>query len=536
MEFQEKNNNSKQVGTLAIDLGNSNTVIAFQQDKDSFIQLMDIPNISSGPGQIPSIVRVDEEQSPEVIIGKQAELRESDKNKSYKYCASDFKRWIGSKNIPNREDITIEPKEAGRILIHQIWKNLEERISINRLVLTAPVDTYKEYREWLLEISNNLPVDEVALVDEPTAAALGCGVPPGSNLLVIDIGGSTTDISLVSLEGGEGKAAPIAQLIKFEGKDVGTNTKQKLRCAKVLGKAGLRIGGRDIDKWIVKHFLPDSLISEENLNLAEEIKCKLSKAELSDNKFLNLELNLNNLEINNQRKFIINRKLLEDILIQSNFLNSLEELIETTLASGRGLNCSLNDINCAIIVGGSTRIPIIRDWIRKKLNPINILTPAPIEAVAKGALSLTPRVSIKDLLQRDILLRIWNKKFQRHDWHPLFFVGQTWPTENPLEIILQSSTTNQQEIEIIIGESDSKSKFEVIYKDGIPALAEKESKKGIKPWANTLKIIKLDPPAQIGQDCIKLLFSINENCKLKMTIFDLRKNKELEQMMIGSAR
>ena len=90
------------------------------------------------------------------------------------------------------------------------------------------------------------PVNEIALVDEPTAAALGSGVPPGSKLLVIDFGGSTIDLSLVSLEGGEGRADPVAQLIRFNGEDLEGKSNQILRTARVLGKAGLRLGGSSV--------------------------------------------------------------------------------------------------------------------------------------------------------------------------------------------------------------------------------------------------------------------------------------------------
>ena len=45
-------------------------------------------------------------------------------------------------------------------------------------------------------------------------AAIGAGLPPGSRVLVVDLGGGTIDLSLVALEGGEGKAAPLAQLLR----------------------------------------------------------------------------------------------------------------------------------------------------------------------------------------------------------------------------------------------------------------------------------------------------------------------------------
>ena len=65
--------------------------------------------------------------------------------------------------------------------------------------MTAPIDTYKGYRKWLISLCDSLPINEVALVDEPTAAGIGMNVPLGSNIMIIDIGGSTVAVSYTHL-------------------------------------------------------------------------------------------------------------------------------------------------------------------------------------------------------------------------------------------------------------------------------------------------------------------------------------------------
>jgi Molecular chaperone len=65
------------------------------------------------------------------------------------------------------------------------------------------------------------------LVDEPTAASLGINVPFGSKIMTLDIGGSTIDMNIVKIEGGEGKSGPIAELLKFKGNDVKLNFQTK---------------------------------------------------------------------------------------------------------------------------------------------------------------------------------------------------------------------------------------------------------------------------------------------------------------------
>ena len=58
---------------------------------------------------------------------------------------------------------------------------------IKRLVLTAPIDTYKGYRKWLVSLCEKLSIDEIALVDEPTAAGIGTDIPFGSKILINDL-------------------------------------------------------------------------------------------------------------------------------------------------------------------------------------------------------------------------------------------------------------------------------------------------------------------------------------------------------------
>ncbi len=241
--MQSPAENPKEIGTLAIDLGNSTTIVAFQSEKDARPKLLHLPPISRSQGEIPSLVwSPGEESSQNLLIGE--EVRQADLSTEEKAnISSDFKRWIGSPNPPLKNISNLSPEQAGEYLLQEIWGKLPSQLLIKRLVLTAPVETYRAYRRWLYDICLSLPVDEIALVDEPTAAAMGAAVPVGSKLLVVDIGGGTIDFSFVELEGGEGQAEPIAQLLRFAGKDLEGTSNQILRCAKVLGKAGNRLGG-----------------------------------------------------------------------------------------------------------------------------------------------------------------------------------------------------------------------------------------------------------------------------------------------------
>ena len=524
--------NKNVFGTLAIDLGSSTTVVVFQKENGQPPELLDLPPISRAIGEIPSLIWKSSEKEESYLIGQQIIdlnlINEKENNLS-----QDFKRWIGSTEIEPIYDSKITPEKAGEILIHSIWEKVSQKVNIKRLVLTAPVDTYREYRTWLVNVCNSLEVKEIALVDEPTAAAMGAGLEPGSTLLVLDFGGSTIDMSIVALEGGEGQASPIAQLVRFDGNNLEGKSTQVLRTAKVLGKSGLRLGGKDIDRWIFHHLLPEENPTNSILRKAEELKCELSNTNIKETLVITKKAN----NIQNEEKFLkLSKKGLEELLIEKGLLKSIEKLFIQTINSAKRNSFELKDLDSVVLVGGGSRIPLIKNYLSDICNSIPFLTPPPIEAIALGALHLTPGVQIKDVLNKGVSLRCWNKKNEKHIWHPLFLAGQTWPTNKPLEIILAASINSQLSIDLIIGEPQEEGSNEIIYTNGLPTLKTIESKDKIKKINNTIISIPVDPPGEIGQDCIKLIFNINDNCQLEVEGVDLRNNKEITKQNLGEIR
>ena len=524
--------NKNVFGTLAIDLGSSTTVVVFQKENGQHPELLELPPISRSPGEIPSLIWKSSEKEEPYLIGQQIIdlnlINEKENNLS-----QDFKRWIGSTEIEPIYDSKITPEKAGETLIHSIWEKVSQKVNIKRLVLTAPVDTYREYRTWLVNVCNSLEVKEIALVDEPTAAAMGAGLEPGSTLLVLDFGGSTIDMSIVALEGGEGQASPIAQLVRFDGNNLEGKSTQVLRTAKVLGKSGLRLGGKDIDRWIFHHLLPEENPTNSILRKAEELKCELSDTNIKETLVITKKVQ----NIQNEEKFLkLSKKGLEELLIEKGLLKSIEKLFIQTINSAKRNSFELKDLDSVVLVGGGSRIPLIKNYLSDICNSIPFLTPPPIEAIALGALHLTPGVQIKDVLNKGVSLRCWNKKNEKHIWHPLFLAGQTWPTSKPLEIILAASINSQLSIDLIIGEPQEEGSNEIIYTNGLPTLKTIESKDKIKKITNTIISIPLDPPGAIGQDCIKLIFNINDNCQLEVEGLDLRNNNEITSQNLGEIR
>ena len=514
-------------GTLAIDLGNTNTVVAFQDQKDINSVLVEIPNITSSPGVIPTAVWFEDHANTLKIGVSALKMRE---NSNSDLCFhSNFKRLIGNPIEKISQKNILSPTECGEKFFKLLWANIPKKFEIKRLVLTAPIDTYKGYRKWLVNLCKDISVDEIALVDEPTAASLGIDVPFGSKIMTLDIGGSTIDMNIVKIEGGEGKSGPIAELLKFKGNDVSSISKQKLRCAEIISKTGSKVGGKDIDQWIIDYFIPDNK-NAINLTKAEEIKCKLSSTSIKyENKYPIKFF----IEGNQEKDFYLSKEILEKIIIENNFLKHLNSLLKELLNQARGKFCNIEDLNAIILVGGGTQIPLIKEWIAQKISKTQIKSPPPVESIALGALAMTPGVKIKDILCKGLSIRLFNRKKQKHFWHPIFFKGQTWPTENPLKLILQASKNNQKIFEIIIGETKKEREYDVIFENGLPKLSEIQSEEKIIKWDKKPLHIVLKNQPKIGEDNLKLFFKINKEADLLVKCLDI-KDKFLGEYNLGN--
>jgi molecular chaperone DnaK (HSP70) len=531
-------------GTLAIDLGSTTTVVAYQGTGDTAPTLLDLtPISSSNPSVVPSLIWLQESSSSQPLIGRQvieAGLLEQGGAGLHR----DFKRRIGTE--PGREPGTetdtepetgwLSPEQSGQLLLEQIWQRLPEQFLPQRLVLTAPIDSYRGYRQWLLEATSQLDVPEIALVDEPTAAAIGAGLPAGSRVLVVDVGGGTTDLSLVALEGGEGKAAPIAQLLRFGGRDLSTS-RQSLRTARVLGKAGLAVGGRDLDRWIAAdqvdrggHLLGVDPTTPSLLHCCERLKCALSATEEAlvlwspgpGERPLELRLS---------------RRELEGLLRERQLLALLDDLLEQVLAAARSCGVEAEQIDAVLPVGGSSRLPLIRSWLKERLPQVPLRLERPVEAVALGALRLTPGVTVKDVLQRGVSLRCWDQRSAEHRWHPLFLPGYPWPSEQPLSLRIGCSRPQQTELELVLGEPLAEERSEVVFVNGLPVLRrQRAGTAAVEAWAQQPAPIPLTPAGEPGSDRLELRFAINSRGDLTVEGHDLGSDQPVPQQRLGSVR
>jgi hypothetical protein len=115
--------------------------------------------------------------------------------------------------------------------------------------------------------------------------------------------------------------------------------------------------------------------------------------------------------------------------------------------------------------------------------------------------------------------------------------GQSWPTPQPLELVVACSRPDQQALELVLGEPEPERRSEVVFADGLPQLRPRPAGQGqVTPWSRQPAPIPLDPPGQPGQDRLRLAFDLNGQGELTVAIGDLLQPGQQRVQPLGPVR
>lgn len=518
--------------TIAIDFGTSNTVVSRWNPVTQQAETLKLPGLSQissqNPPVIPSLVYLKDASQGEIFLGQQVRDNGYDISQDARFYRN-FKRGIGNNIqgfLPELDGQIITFEQVGELFLKQIINAVRQvPIPIDSLVFTVPVDSFESYRHWLGQVCQSLDVEQIQMLDEPTAAALGYGQGNQDLLLVIDFGGGTLDLSLVRLETTASKT-PLGFILKWGQKSFAESSAQKAKTARVLAKAGQNLGGADIDNWLVDYFIQTQKVAKTSLTtrLAERLKIQLSLQNQATEAYFDDET-LDSYELT------LTRDRFEQILQEHQFFGILDDCISKVFQQARRQGFEVADIDGVLLVGGTAQIPAVQKWVQQYFEPAKIRCEKPFEAISHGALQLGQGTKIEDFLYHSYGIRYWNRRENCHSWHPIIKSGQPYPMTNSVELVLGASLENQPSIELIIGELGDEMGGTEVYFDGDRLVTRSlNQSQRVQPLNDTQRgrtIAQLNPLGNPGSDRIKVLFQVDEKRFLKITVEDLLTNKTL---------
>lgn len=353
---------------VGIDLGTTNSLIAIvRSDTKQPIALREIDGLTL----VPSVVHFDQFNQPTVGVAAKSELINAPDRtiysvkrlmgKSYKDIA-DSSNALSYKIIDDDNDTLVKiqigekfytPIELSAEILKELKKRGEHilKTPINKAVITVPAYFNDTQRQATRDAGKLAGLDVLRVVNEPTAASLayGMGLKPEDEkvIAVYDLGGGTFDVSILRINNG------IFDVLSTHGDTY--------------------LGGDDFDKaivdfWLQKHQLNASLQWSTQLRLlAEEAKKQLS----SNDKFESVIQDIN---------FEISKDEFETLI---------QPIVERTIVSCqqalKDAKLSQEDIQAVVMVGGSTRVPLVKERVRSFFNQEIYDQLNPDEVVALGA-------------------------------------------------------------------------------------------------------------------------------------------------------
>jgi len=405
--------------------------------------------------------------------------------------------------------------------MRQLLQGLPNRQEIDQLVLTVPVAAFRGYVDWLNGLVGEA-ADTIRVVDESTAAALGYAITePGALVLVFDFGGGTLDLSLVQLPENREHTGGFLSLFR--------RTPSSRHASRVMAKAGRVIGGSDVDHWLLTEVLRQTRLTIDQLGhdyAALLTHCEQAKIDLSTKASTSFMFEADG----RTHPIFFTRAEFEQLLEANGFYTALRHAIDKVMYAARQQSIFNEDIKHVLLVGGMSLIPSVQNLLKRYFTGAAFLGDKPFTAVAEGALQVAAGSGLDDYLAHSYGLRHLDPETNAHHYDEIIPMGSRYPLDKPIEVVLSAAHDQQTEMEFILGEidTDAVAMVELKYENGEEVFVAKadHTLQQIEPLNDAL-VVPLQPPGQVGEERIKVLFQIDDRRQLLLSIIDLKTKREL---------
>ena len=361
---------------IGIDLGTTNSCVAVMEGGEPVV----IPN-AEGNRTTPSVVAFT--KNGERLVGQVAK-RQAVTN--HEKTISSIKRDMGTDRKVKIDNNTYTPQEISAMILQKLKTDAENYLGqkVTQAVITVPAYFSDAQRQATKDAGRIAGLEVLRIINEPTAAALAYGLDKGEDqkIMVYDLGGGTFDVSILDI--GDG----VFEVLATSGNN--------------------RLGGDDFDERIIKYLVEtfkkeqgidlstDSMAMQRLKEAAEKAKIELSSVSQSD-------INLPYITADSTGP-----KHLNITLTRAKFEELIHDLVDSTVGP---MNQALKDANLTadkldkiILVGGSSRVPLVQETVKRVTGKEPHKGINPDECVAIGAAIQAGVLSgdVKDLVLLDV--------------------------------------------------------------------------------------------------------------------------------------
>ena len=312
---------------VGIDLGTTNSLIAYFTEEGPKI----IPN-RLGKSLTPSVVSVDREGN--VYVGETARERMSLYPDT---VAETFKRSMGTERDYILSGKHFRPEELSSLVLRALKEDAESFLGeeVTEAVISVPAYFDDKRRKATKRAGELAGLKVERMISEPTAAAVAYGLydkTKDTRFLVFDLGGGTFDVSILELYHNILEVRAVA----------GDNY----------------LGGEDFTEAMAKLFLQKAKLQLQNLSEKEQVRlfreAEKAKCAINDNDVVSMG-------------FLYKEESLEQKITYKEYEEACEELLmkirEPVKKSLADAGLKLSDIDEVLLIGGATRLNIVRDFL-----------------------------------------------------------------------------------------------------------------------------------------------------------------------------
>ncbi|MFW5925026.1 MAG: molecular chaperone DnaK [Myxococcota bacterium] len=485
---------------IGIDLGTTNSVVAVMEGKEPKVIVNE-----EGDRLTPSVVGWDDQG--EILVGQIAKRQSITNPENTIFSA---KRFIGRRyeevtgetermpyKIVRRDngdvgfevrDKPVAPPEVSAHVLRKLKKAAEDYLgeTVTDAVITVPAYFNDAQRQATKDAGKIAGLEVKRIVNEPTAAALAYGLDKKKDevIAVYDFGGGTFDISIL---------------------EVGDNVVQV-----IATNGDTHLGGDDVDHviidYLVGEFKKDSGIDVSNDKMVlQRLKDAAEKAKIELSSKLETQVNLPFLTADASGPKHLNIKL-----TRAKLESMVEDMVDRTLEPCKkalsDAGKSPSDIDEVVLVGGSTRMPLVQEKVKKFFgkDPHRGVNPDEVVAIGAGIQAGVLGGDVKDMVLLDVTPLSLGVETLGGVMTTLIARNTTIPTRK--EETFSTAEDNQTSVEIHVLQGER---------------AEARNNR-------TLGRFKLEglPPAPRGVPKIKVTFDIDANGILSVTAKDEATGKD----------